>query len=152
MRAVQYIFLNKGAGMSTGKSAAQAGHAAVEAYRQSESQAKSGNQTSAAALRAWRLGDHYTKIVLEANDAEQLVNIERYLRDRRFSTALIIDEGHTEVEPFTPTALGIEILDKEHPHVAATFGEFKLYKDEQPQGRKSFWRWLRDSNKALYGG
>ena len=139
MNAVMYIFLNKGAGMSTGKAAAQAGHAAVNAYCLSLEAVASGNQTAARVQRSWWEGGHHTKIVFEVDSAERLKTIARYINDRRFRTALSIAEGHTEVEPFTPTALGVELVDKDLPHVAATFGGFKLYRDEEPQRRK-WWR------------
>ena len=130
MRAVMYLFLNRGLGMSTGKSAAQAGHAAVEAALISNS-----NMTyeKAALWDAWREGGHYTKLVMEARDEQHLENIERYLIDRRFNTALIIDEGHTEVAPLTITALGVAVVDKDDPHTKATFSSFKLYRDDPPE-------------------
>lgn len=114
-----YIILNKGLGMSTGKAAAQAAHAAVEAYilTPNDSNLK----------RLWHRGGHYKKIVLEARDANHLRDAERYINDRGFQTVLIIDEGHTEVAPLTPTAVGVEIVDKHHPHAAATFSTFDLY-------------------------
>lgn len=121
MNPCQYIILNKGAKMSTGKAAAQAAHASVEAYI-----ATPDNNTK----RVWHKGGHYMKVVLEAQDADDLIVKQKYIEDRGFATKLIIDEGRTEIDPFTPTALGVEILDKDHPHVAATFSSFKLYKDE----------------------
>jgi PTH2 family peptidyl-tRNA hydrolase len=123
MNPVMYIVLNKGAEMSPGKLAAQAAHAAVEAYLASpDSNLK----------RVWHRGGHYTKIVLEARDAEHLCNIERYINERGFDTRLIIDEGRTEVAPHTPTALGVEIVDKHDAHVQATFGTFDLYREDEP--------------------
>ena len=117
-----YIFINKGLGMSGGKIGAQSGHAAVEAYRISDDKL----------IDEWYVGKHYMKLVMEAESQEHLLVIERYLNDRGFKTALIIDEGHTEVAPITATALGVEIVDKDDPHVAATFSSFKLYKDPKP--------------------
>lgn len=123
MNPVMYIVLNKGAKMSTGKAAAQAAHAAVEAYIATpESNTK----------RVWHRGGHYTKIVLEAVDAEQLKTFKSYLSDRGFDSVLIIDEGRTEIDAFTPTALGCCIVDKDNAHVQATFSTFKLYKDPKP--------------------
>lgn len=126
-----YIFVNKGLGMSTGKVAAQAAHAAVEGYRLScgltPHQPQDGLARENAEARHWYKGGHYMKLVMEANDAEHLRSIKDYIEARGFKTALIIDEGHTEIEPFTPTALGVEIVDKDHPHVQATFGEFNLF-------------------------
>jgi peptidyl-tRNA hydrolase len=128
MKPVMYLFLNRGLGMSTGKAAAQAAHAAVEAYTISDSKL----------VGAWESGGHYTKIVFHAEDETQLGNIEQYLNERGFKTRLIIDEGRTEIKPFTKTALGVEIVDKDVPHVLDTFSEFKTYKD------------LKDPKKYIY--
>jgi PTH2 family peptidyl-tRNA hydrolase len=121
-----YIFVNKGLGMSAGKMAAQAGHAAVEAYRLSENDL----------LKEWYKGGHYTKLVMEARDTEHLLTIERYLEDRGFASTLIIDEGRTEIEAHTPTALGVAVVDKDDPHTAASFASFKTYRDKPPQRRR----------------
>lgn len=131
MKPAMYIFINKGLGMSTGKTAAQAGHAAVEALLISgrDPEKPSWNPLEHTIVREWRKGLHYAKYVMECRDADHLRDTERYLRDRGFHTALIIDEGHTEIAPITPTALGVEVVDKDDPHTAATFESFKLYRD-----------------------
>lgn len=123
MKPVMYLFANKGLGMSTGKTAAQVAHAAVQAYRVSTDDM----------VDAWMEGDHYTKLVMEARDTEHLMTIDRYLKDRGFNRVLIIDEGRTEISPHTPTALGVEIVDKDDPHVAAAFGDFRTYRDDKPK-------------------
>lgn len=130
MNAVMYLFLNRGLGMSPGKLAAQAGHAAVRAYR----------LTGPRMVEAWDLGGHETKLTMLARDTEHLLTIERYLVDRGFKTSLVIDEGRTEIPSHTPTALGVEIIDKDDPHMAATFGDFKLYR-ELPRERKRLLKW-----------
>lgn len=120
-----YLFLNRGLGMSTGKAAAQAAHAAVEAYIISNPDMR----------QAWHLGGHYTKIVLDCEDAEHMLTIQHYIEERGFKTAPIIDEGRTEIKPMSRTALGVEIVDKADEHVAATFSVFKLYpKDPGKKG------------------
>lgn len=118
-----YIFANKGLGMSGPKLAAQVAHAAVEAWKVSRS----------ALIEEWDLGGHYAKIVLEARDTEHLRNVLQYVTDRGFKTIPIIDEGRTEIAPHSFTALGVEIVDKDDPHTAATFSTFKTLKDEQPE-------------------
>ncbi len=118
-RTVMYIFINKGLRMSSGKIAAQASHAAVEAYRISSKEK----------LAKWYEGGHYTKLVMQATDAENIRTIERYLNDRGVKTALIIDEGRTEVSPHSITALGCEVVDKDEGDTEAIFSEFQLYKD-----------------------
>jgi peptidyl-tRNA hydrolase len=101
-----YTFLNSGINMSTGKCAAQAEHAAIEAYRLSDNKM----------IEDWYLGGHYMKVVLEAQDEQHL-----------FRTSIIIDEGRTEIRPHTATALGIQVVDKADPHVQATFESFKKF-------------------------
>lgn len=119
MRTVMYIFLNKGLGMSTGKSAAQVAHAAVEAFRVSDTRL----------VEEWYVGGHYTKVIMEAEDEQHLHAIKYYVEKRGFKTELIVDEGRSEVRPHTATALGVEIVDKDDPHVTRTFESFKTYRD-----------------------
>ncbi len=128
MNPVQYLILNKGAAMSTGKAAAQAAHASVEGVRLSARE-PNGNPWDASIVNRWYRGGHYAKIVLEAADAEALRVAKEYIEARGFKTSLIIDEGRTELAPLTPTALGCEIVNKDDPHVSATFGVFDLYTD-----------------------
>jgi PTH2 family peptidyl-tRNA hydrolase len=118
MNPVMYIFANRGLKMSPGKLAAQCCHAAVEAFRISDEDM----------IRRWYHGGHYTKIILSVEDELQMANIEKYLQERGFKTVQIIDEGRTEVRPFSRTALGVEIVDKDKPHVAESFSEFRTYK------------------------
>lgn len=130
MNPVQYILLNKEIGMSTGKAAAQAAHASVEGVRISARE-PNGNPWDASIVNRWYRGGHYAKIVLEVADAEALHVAKEYIEARGFKTSLIIDEGRTELAPLTPTALGCEVVNKDDPHVAATFGVFNLYTDAQ---------------------
>lgn len=134
-----YIFLNTGLNMSTGKAAAQASHAAVEAYRISD----------ARLLESWYLGGHYKKLVMEARDETHLLSIDRYIRARGFETELVIDEGFTEVPRHSITALGVEVVDKDDPHTAATFESFELLREKkvepklmiyEPKERAPRWR------------
>lgn len=116
---VMYIFLNKGLGMSLGKAAAQAGHAAIEGYILSDKKL----------LKDWYSGGHYTKLVMQARDEGHLKTIQKYLEDRGFKTSLIIDEGMTEIDAHQATALGVEVVDKEDKHTEDTFSTFDLYRD-----------------------
>lgn len=127
-----YIFINKGLGMSAGKIAAQAGHAAVEAYRISEQPL----------LDEWYKGGHYAKYVMECRDRDHLLDTFRYIVERGFQAKLIIDEGHTEIPAITPTAIGVEVVDKDDEHTAATFSSFKLYRDPKPEPPKKR-RWVK---------
>jgi peptidyl-tRNA hydrolase len=137
-----YIFVNKGLRMSPGKIAAQAGHAALEAGLLSNGYGLPMTDERGRLWDAWREGLHYAKYVMEARDRDHLLDIERYLKDRGFNTALIIDEGHTEIDPIVPTALGVALVDKDDPHTAATFSSFKLYKEPRPESPKTRRRWF----------
>lgn len=119
--------------MSTGKAAAQAAHASVEGVRISARE-PNGNPWDASIVNRWYRGGHYTKIVLEVADAEALRVAKDYIEARGFKTSLIIDEGRTEIEPMSMTALGVEILDKDQPHVRETFSVFKLYGSQEHDG------------------
>lgn len=136
MNPVQYIILNKGAGMSIGKAAAQAAHASVEGVRIS-AKVEGGNPWDSSIVNRWYRGGHYSKIVLEVKDELALLKALSYINARGFKAALIIDEGRTEVEALTTTALGCEIVDKDWPHARETFAAFSLYKD-QPKRRRLF--------------
>lgn len=114
-----YIFLNKSLGMSVGKAAAQAAHAAVFA----------SSNSSDADRQLWSVSPHKTIIVLEARDEDHIRNIETYLRQRNFTSNMIVDEGVNEIEPHTITALSSTILDKNDENVSLTFSSFSLYKD-----------------------
>jgi PTH2 family peptidyl-tRNA hydrolase len=124
-----YIVLNKGLGMSTGKIASQAAHAAVEAYI--------ATPPDSNLLRLWRMGLHYKKIVLQARNTDHMYNAFTYIYERGFNVIKIIDEGHTEVPPHSLTALGVALVDKNEPHARATFSSFELHRDEPV---KSWWQ------------
>ena len=125
MKPVQYIILNKGLGMSTGKASAQTAHASLGAYE------NFNTVDNAEIVEAWWNSGH-TKIVLEARDTEHLLMVERYLNERGIKTHLIIDEGRTEIAPHTPTALASVIVDKTDENVQMAFGDLKTYKDSGP--------------------
>ena len=138
--------------MSPGKMAAQVGHAAVEAYRISDHNRVPVQPLDAGAsgwhpsiVNEWYRAGH-AKLVMLAEDTEQLLSIQRYIEDKGFKTHLVIDEGRTEVRPFTPMVLGVEIVDRDDPK-AEFFSEFKTYKEvrqpPQPQrnGRWRHWLW-----------
>lgn len=114
-----YIFLNKSLGMSVGKAAAQAAHAAVFSTSSSD-ESKQG---------LWRVSPHKTIIVLEARDEGHIRNISTYLKQRGFNANMIVDEGVNEIDPHTITALSSDILDKNDERVSLTFSTFSLYKD-----------------------
>jgi peptidyl-tRNA hydrolase len=113
--------------MSPGKLAAQAAHAAVEAWQISDKNKQVVNR--------WYAGGHYKKVVLMSDNLELA---ERYIKDRGFKTVLIIDEGRTEFDGrLTPTAIGVEVVDKDELHVRETFSVFMLYAPEVPIAHKA---------------
>lgn len=120
MKPAMYIFLNRGLGMSSGKLAAQASHAAVEAYLISDPEI----------LKEWFRGGHYAKLTMLALSSEDMYNKERYLNERGVKTKLIIDEGLTEIAAHQPTALGCEVVDRDDPDIKAIFSSFELYRDK----------------------
>lgn len=153
MNPVQYIIANEGAGMSPGKLAAQVAHASVEGllktYRRDEREP--GILIEPNIVRLWRCGGHYAKVVLGVKDSVDLLLVRDYLYERDFKVATIIDEGRTEFDGLTYTAIGVEIVDKYNPHVRATFGEFKLYgsnpsepEDAIVSSPKPWWRRIYD--------
>lgn len=136
MDPVHYIFLNKGLRMSPGKLAAQAAHATalyVEwVYQGTIHQGGFPSGLEAREIyREWMDSGHYTKLTLEVADSEQMHTIDRYLQDRGFATFMVIDEGRTEINPFQPTALAVEVVDKADPRMETIFGEFKLYRESR---------------------
>lgn len=117
---VSYIFMNKSLQMSSGKAGAQCHQAGMGGYLLSEPR-----------LQAlwWKQGGHHTTLVMEARDQQTLNNIRDYLDERGFKSFMMIDEGMTEINAHTKTALGVELVDKNDVHSRKTFESFKLYHD-----------------------
>lgn len=128
MNPVQYIFLTTSVPMTTGKAAAQAAHASVEGLRLNAKDG--GNPWDSSIVNLWYRGGHYAKVILGTNDP---ILTQKYLKDRGFDSALIIDEGRTEFdEDLTATALGCPVLDKDQGHVRETFSVFSLFSSPSP--------------------
>jgi peptidyl-tRNA hydrolase len=134
-----YLFLNRSLGMSTGKASAQVAHAAVEAYLISDPKA----------VEQWRIGLHYCKLVMLAEDEVHLITIQKYIEERGFKTKLIIDEGRTEIRPLSMTALGVAVVDRDDLHTQVTFETFKLYK-ENPRVQQTLEGTTRQTAEWLY--
>jgi peptidyl-tRNA hydrolase len=117
---VQYIVANKAVGMSSGKLAAQAAHAAVKGVKLF---------TSDEVYDEWDKTGH-TKIVLEARDEAHLIAFREFAKSRGYQSWLVIDEGRTEVAAHTPTVLGFGVLDKADRDVAHTFADLRTYRDK----------------------
>jgi hypothetical protein len=64
-----------------------------------------------------------------------------------FASVPIIDEGRTEVPSHSFTALGVEIVDKDDPQVAAAFSDFRTLKDRprvaDPEPLETFMAYLK---------
>lgn len=139
MRPARYIFINRGLGMSPGKIAAQAAHAetlAMYDIMAVETEKKRGGPEL---FREWYDSGHYAKLVMLAEDTEQLYSIERYLNERGYTTFLVIDEGRTEIRPFSPTALAVELVDRDDELVKSHFESFRTYKPEKVKPKKRWW-------------
>ena len=119
MKPVMYIFVNKGLKMSTGKVASQVAHASLLA----------GVNSKKSLLKSWNQGGHYPKLIMQCRDTEHMEQVQHYIQDRGFQTFRIIDEGLTEIEPFSFTAFGVVLVDKDKEHVLKTFSSFELYKE-----------------------
>jgi len=118
-RPTIYIFLNKSLQMSAGKAASQAVHAAASIIL----------LTPVETLNEWSNSPLQTVIVLEARDEAHIRNISQYLQDRKLMCRAIIDEGATEVDPHSITALGVQVVDRNDSYIKDTFSSFNKYKD-----------------------
>lgn len=92
----QAIVVRADVGMGTGKVAAQAAHASLGAFERAGPDAQ----------RQWKRGGQ-KKIVLKASGKEELYRLQEEAKFHGLPTHLVTDAGLTQVEPGTPTALGI---------------------------------------------
>jgi peptidyl-tRNA hydrolase len=127
MKAVQYIFINAGLDMSGPKTAAMTAHAAIASFRSTVLRGRYDGR-KLKLLKEWEATGEMT-VILEARDAEHLRSIKDFLDLKDFASTPIIDEGRTEVPSHSFTALGVEIVDKDDPLVAAAFSDFRTLKD-----------------------
>lgn len=144
MKPARYIFVNRGLGMSPGKIAAQAAHSETLTiqdlwHHNTLLDVEMIDHDTAEwvidQMNLWTIwfGDgHYAKYVMKADDSEQLYTIERYLKERGFKTYLVIDEGHTEGTYMVPTAMSVELVDKDDQRIDSIFSTFRMYKEPRP--------------------
>lgn len=95
----QVIVTRADLGMSRGKIAAQAGHAAVSA-------AEEARKCYSNWWKAW-LKEGQCKIAVKVESEQELLGLERRAKELGLPCALIYDRGLTELPPNTLTCLGI---------------------------------------------
>jgi len=82
--------------MTKGKACAQCGHATLGAY-------ESANRS---AVRKW-MNNGQPKIALRVPNLEELQKLENAAKQAGLNNFLVIDAGHTQLAPDTPTVLSI---------------------------------------------
>lgn len=159
MKPARYLFVNRGLGMSPGKIAAQAAHAETLAAHDYHLGPASENDKAwidnqRALYHKWFSDGHYAKYVMKADDSTQMFTIERYLMDRGFVTYTVIDEGHTEDTYMVPTAMSVELVDKDDERTASIFSNFRMYREKKPEPVPEVkrpvwakWDWLRGGRR-----
>jgi PTH2 family peptidyl-tRNA hydrolase len=113
----QIIVLRTDLGMSKGKIAAQAGHAAVSA-------AEDARKKWPEWWTAW-LEEGQCKIAVRVVSEEELLELERKTKELQLPSALITDRGLTELPPGTKTCLGIGPAPSEY--VDEVTGNLRLF-------------------------
>jgi len=131
----QYVIIPKHPKMSAGKIASQACHATFMALKKDETRVQKtydgkGKLEDEELIGINTIEEWKEKgmcvIVLECKDSNHLMQIAQYLEQWHITHHLYIDEGMTEVEPMTATALATGIIDNEHKWI---FEQFKLYSE-----------------------
>lgn len=117
----QYVIVPKNPEMSKGKMASQVAHATFLAL----------DKCHEIDLAKWKFNGMCV-IVLECEDTHQLSNIAKYLEQWNVPHHMYIDEGITEVNPMTPTALATGVLTEDKFWM---FDEFKLF-GEKPSAQE----------------
>lgn len=98
----QVIVVNKSLGMSQGKLAAQVAHASILSLFEASEDIAAG----------W-LDNSYPKIVLQVESTQDLLDLQEKANDLKLPSALVIDEGRTEISNGSITCLGIGPSTKE---------------------------------------
>ena len=92
----QVILVREDLKLPKGKMASQVSHASVDAMLKSDKKL----------VEDWRKSGA-GKIVLKVKDEKELFKYKQMAEDAGLRTALIVDAGHTVLEPGTITCLGI---------------------------------------------
>lgn len=98
----QVIVVNKSLGMSQGKLAAQVAHASILSLFEASEDIAAG----------W-LDNSYPKIVLQVESTQDLLDLQEKANELNLPSALVIDEGRTELSNGSITCLGIGPMTKE---------------------------------------
>ena len=98
----QVIVVNKSLGMSQGKLAAQVAHASILSMFEAPEGIVCG----------W-LDNSYPKIVLQVESTQDLLDLQEKANELNLPSALVIDEGRTEISNGSITCLGIGPATKE---------------------------------------
>jgi len=122
---VMYIVLRTDLGMGKSKLAAHAAHAAHRVLRTRElsDPAATGFDTTKKWLEDWEAGS-YAKVVLRADNLEEMRQLTSDLSAVRVTYAIIIDEGRTQIPAGSITAVGIQPMPKQL--LAPIVGHLKL--------------------------
>lgn len=112
----QFVILPKKPKMSAGKLASQAVHASFMALEEQQINNKK-------VIQNWKKSGQ-TVIVLECKNIEQLLSATEYFEQWKIPHHLYIDEGHTEVDALTPTALATGVLTEDRFWM---LNQFKVY-------------------------
>ncbi len=92
----QAIIIRSDLKMGKGKIAAQASHASLKAYIETDEETRD----------AWDF-EGAKKITLKVNSQKELLDLFKQAKSKKLPVALIHDAGHTQVEPGTLTAIAI---------------------------------------------
>ena len=98
-RYKQVIAFRSDLKLSKGKTAVQAGHAAVSAAEETRKHRKEW-------FEAW-LFEGQRKIAVKVKSEKELLKLEEEVKELALPCALIVDKGLTEIPPNTITCLGI---------------------------------------------
>lgn len=98
-RYKQVIVFRSDLKLSKGKTAAQAGHAAVSAAEEARKHKRKW-------WEAW-LNEGQCKVVVKVKSEAELLSLEKQAKEMALPCALIVDKGLTEIPPGTITCLAI---------------------------------------------
>ncbi|HEY6641050.1 aminoacyl-tRNA hydrolase [Povalibacter sp.] len=93
---MKQVIVNEALKLPRGKLAAQVAHASIAAFLEAPADAR----------RKW-LSDGMGKVVLQGESESTLADLERLAIEASLPVALIMDAGHTVVDPGTVTCIGI---------------------------------------------